>query len=164
MKKSNILLFISIFVISFFLLNAISYAGLASNRFSIGGIKLGYNLSQVKKSLGEPKKIDTEMKNSVHDGSKYELKTVYYGTSFKIYIMNGHVISIISSGKNGIKTRDGIKVGDPEIRLADVYGQPNQSVSDNGIQMYIYDDDTSNQFVFQIKNGKISEIVLTTSY
>ncbi len=114
-------------------------------QFSIGGIKLGYNLSQVKKSLGEPKKIDTEMKNSVHDGSKYELKTVYYGTSFKIYIMNGHVISIISSGKNGIKTRDGIKVGDPEIRLVDVYGQPNQSVSDNGIQMYIYDDDTSNQ-------------------
>ena len=72
--------------------------------------------------------------------------------------------SFCASGKNGIKTRDGIKVGDPEIRLVDVYGQPNQSVSDNGIQMYIYDDDTSNQFVFQIKNGKISEIVLTTSY
>ena len=164
MKKSNILLFISIFVISFFLLNAISYAGLSSNRFSIGGIKLGYNLNQIKKLYGQPKKIDTEIKSSEHDGSKYEVKTVYYGTSFKIYLMNGHVISVTSSGKNGIKTRDGIKVGDPEIKLADVYGQPNQSVSDNGIQMYIYDDDTSNQFIFQIKNGKISEMTLTTSY
>lgn len=163
MKKSIIISFISIFVLLFF---AISYAGLSSNRFSIGGIKLGYNLNQVKKLYGQPQKIDTQMKSSEHDGSKYELKTVYYGTSFKIYIMNGTVISVTSSGKNGIKTRDGIKVGDSEIRLSDVYGQPSQSYSDNGVQMYIYEpnDENSSQFVFQIKNGKISEMTLTTSH
>lgn len=166
MKKINILFFISIFVISFFMLNAISYAGISSSRFYIGGIKLGNNLNQVKKMYGQPKKIETEMKNSIHDGSKYELKTVSYGSSFKIYLMNGVVISVTSSGKNGIKTRDGIKVGDPEIRLADVYGQPSQSFSDNGVQMYVYEPngENSSQFIFQIKNGKISEMTLTTSY
>lgn len=166
MKKLNIFIFISIFVISFFMLNTISYAGISNNKFFIGGIKLGYNLNQVKKMYGEPKKIETKIKNSIHDGSKYESKIVYYGTSFKIYLMNGHVISVISSGKNGIKTYDGIKVGDPEIRLADVYGQPSQSFSDNGVQMYVYEPngENSSQFIFQIKNGKISEMTLTTSY
>ena len=163
MKKSKILLFISIFVLLFF---AISYAGISSNKFYIGGIKLGDSLNKVKKMYGHPKKVDRQIKSSEHDGSKYELKTIYYGNSFKIYIMNEVVISVTSSGKNGIKTRDGIKVGDPEIRLANIYGQPSQSYSDNGVQMYIYEpnDENSSQFIFQIKNGKISEITLTTSY
>ena len=90
MKKLNILFFISLFVISFLILTSISYAGLSSSRFSIGRIKLGYNLNQIKKMYGQPKKIDTEMKKAA---APFWLQNVY--------IHGGH-----DAGRTKSKARD----------------------------------------------------------
>ena len=138
-------------------------ASLPQERMALGGIHVGDTSEVVKSILGEPDSQEygysqmTEKKFAIWE----------YGNSATIHYFenNGeYFVQIVKvNADNGFATPDGIKVGMSEKVLKQVYGEPYFYVSShNGSGQYRYRNDLHNQieFVFQIKNGKITNIGL----
>ena len=136
---------------------------LPRERMALGGIHFGDTMQNVRNILGDP---DSQEKGfSQMTENKYA--TWKYGDSASIHFFenNGkyYVQIVKADADNGFATPDGIKVGMDEKALKKAYGEPYFYVaSKNGAAQYRYRNDLYSQveFVFQVKDGKITNIGL----
>ena len=79
-----------------------------------------------------------------------------YGNSFEITFVDRYTLYIDSTAKNGIKTPEGISVGDDIRKLYGIYG-PAKKVTDSASHIY-YNDSNDVYMAFSVKNDKIIAI------
>lgn len=136
---------------------------LPQERMALGGIHVGDTAEVVKSILGEPD--SQEYGYSQMAEKKYAVWK--YGDAAIIHYFenNGeYFVQIVKvDADNGFATPDGIKVGMSEKALKQVYGEPFIYISSQeGTGQYRYQNDRYSQveFVFQVMNGKITNIGL----
>ncbi len=136
---------------------------LPHERMALGGIHVGDTMENVKSILGDPDSKDYGFSQM----AEKKVATWAYGNSASIYFFenNGeYYVQIVKvDADNGFATPDGIKVGMDEKALKKAYGEPYFYVaSKNGAAQYRYRNDRYSQveFVFQVKDGKITNIGL----
>ena len=136
---------------------------LPHERMALGGVHVGDTMEDVKAILGEPDSQDYGYSQM----AEKNVATLKYGASATIHLFesNGkYYVQIVNvDADNGFATPDGIKVGMDEKALRQAYGEPYVYLSSkSGEGQYRYRNDRYNQieFVFQIRNGKISNIGL----
>ncbi len=136
---------------------------LPRERMALGGIHVGDTMENVKSILGDPDSKDYGYSQM----AEKKVATWAYGNSASIYFFenNGeYYVQIVKvDTDNGFATPDGIKVGMDEKALTQAYGEPYFYVaSKNEAAQYRYRNDRYSQveFVFQVKNGKITNIGL----
>ena len=136
---------------------------LPHERMALGGIHVGDTMENVKSILGDPDSKDYGFSQM----AEKKVATWTYGNSASIYFSenNGeYYVQIVKvDADNGFATPDGIKVGMDEKALKKAYGEPYFYVaSKNGAAQYRYRNDRYSQveFVFQVMNGKITNIGL----
>ena len=169
MKKKAFLLVLTIMCV----LAATCFAGraphnpnatpLTRERMALGGIHVGDTMENVKSILGAPDSQETGYSQM----SENKFAIWKYGDSASIHFFehNGeyYVQIVKADADNGFSTPDGIKVGMDEKALKKAYGEPYFYVaSKNEAAQYRYRNDRYSQveFVFQVKNGKITNIGL----
>lgn len=127
-----------------------SFPKIAFNRVAIGGIQPFATKNYVRSIYGEPNKIIDRRDPKLHrDGDPDE--DWVYGDTLIISFAQDTVFCIISSGPNGLKTPDGIAVGDSEAKLISAYGRKWKLG-------YWFKSDYDTNFTFHVKNGKVSRI------
>lgn len=128
-------------------------------RIALGGIQYGSDKNRVRSIYGNPDKIkeyDSRNTPSMYEGYVEEWT---YGNSFEIIFENGIAIYVHSSGKNGIKTPDGIAVGDDVRKLYRTYGTAESTSGFKDGVSYIYrNDDNDVCMAFWVKDDRIVEI------
>lgn len=136
---------------------------LPHERMALGGIHVGDTMEIVKSILGDPDSKDYGYSQM----AEKKVATWAYGNSASIHFFenNGeyYVQIVKADADNGFATPDGIKVGMDEKALKEAYGDPYFYVaSKNGAAQYRYRNDRYSQveFVFQVMNGKITNIGL----
>ena len=136
---------------------------LPQERMALGGIHVGDTMEIVKSILGDPDSKDYGYSQM----AEKKVATWAYGNSASIYFFESegeYYVQIVKvDADNGFATPDGIKVGMDENALKKAYGEPYFYVpSPNGGAQYRYRNDRYSQveFVFQIMNGKITNIGL----
>ena len=123
---------------------------IAFDRVAIGGIQPFFATKDYVRSIyGEPDEIKELKESKAHGYGRDEVWK--YGDTFTIYFYKDSVDLVISSGPNGLKTPDGIAVGDSEAKLISAYGG-------KGKIGYWYKSDYDANFVFGVKDGKVSYI------
>lgn len=140
--------------------NAVS---LPQERMALGGIHVGDTTDTVKSILGEPD--SQEYGYSQMTEKKYAVWTYGNAATINYFENNGeYFVQIVKvDADNGFATPDGIKVGMSEKALKQVYGEPYFYISSHeGTGQYRYRNDRYSQveFVFQVMNGKITNIGL----
>ena len=123
---------------------------IAFDRVAIGGIQPFASKDYVRSIYGEPDEIIDRKESSVHSDDGWD-EVWKYGDTFLIWFDKDSVIIVKSTGPNGLKTPDGIAVGDSEAKLISVYGN-------KGKFGYWYKSDYDTNFVFGVKDGKVSYI------
>ncbi len=136
---------------------------LSHERMALGGIHVGDTMEIVKNILGDPDSKDYGYSQM----AEKKVATWAYGNSASIHFFenNGeyYVQIVKADADNGFATPDGIKVGMDEKALKEAYGEPYFYVaSTNGAAQYRYRNERYSQveFVFQVKDGKITNIGL----
>ena len=136
---------------------------LPHERMALGGIHVGDTMEIVKSILGDP----DSQESGYSQMSENKYATWKYGDSASIHFFenNGeyYVQIVKADADNGFATPDGIKVGMDEKALKKAYGEPYFYVAaKNGAAQYRYRNDRYSQveFVFQVKDGKITNIGL----
>ena len=127
------------------------------SRMALGGIQLGSTKERVRATYGNPNSIkehDDRNTRSMYDGYVEEWT---YGNSFKIIFVNGYAEDISSTAKNGIKTPDGISVGDDIRKLYKTFGTANR-VTGNGRYTYYSIEYYYLCISFAVKDDKIISI------
>lgn len=126
-----------------------NFPKISLDRVAIGGIQPFATKDYVRSIYGEPDEI-SERNSKSYDYSEPD-ETWKYGETFSISFANGKVFCLDSSGPNGLKTPDGIAVGDSEGKLLAAYGKGWR----NG---YWYKSEYDINLYFQVKNGKVVSI------
>lgn len=112
-------LFVMLFT---YILITISTIGLAATldeeHFVVGGVGLDSTPEYVESIYGTPDNI------KLGHGPFGDVTHWYYGSSFSIGFLDGVATYIDVTDKNGIKTIDGIQVGDTRVKVEQTYGQP----------------------------------------
>lgn len=127
-----------------------AFPRISFNRVAIGGIQPFASKDYVRSIYGEPDKIHDLSKSPVPgDGNPDEAWE--YGDSFRILFAKEYVFSIVSSGHNGLKTPDGIQVGDSEAKVMTAYGQKWKLG-------YYYVSDWDTFFTISVQNGRVKQI------
>ncbi len=136
---------------------------LPHERMALGGIHIGDTMEIVKSILGDPESQDYGYSQM----AEKKVATWKYGNSAAIHFFENdgkyYVQIVKADADNGFATPDGIKVGMDEEALKKAYGEPYFYVaSKDGAAQYHYRNDRYSQveFVFQVKNGKITNIGL----
>ena len=117
------------------------------SKMSIGGIIVGATKSAVRNVYGEPNDIKSA---SIPEGN---LETWYYGDSLELQFLNDKIYSISVTKPNGLKTPDGISVGDSKEELNEKYG----SSIGNDVIFYTTPNHAAN-IGFGVDNDKITSI------
>ena len=130
---------------------------------ALGGLHVGDTTDTVKSILGEPD--SQEYGYSQMTEKKYAVWTYGNAATINYFENNGeYFVQIVKvDADNGFATPDGIKVGMSEKALKQVYGEPYFYISSHeGTGQYRYRNDRYSQveFVFQVMNGKITNIGL----
>lgn len=130
-----------------------SVPALPMNRLALGGIQIGASFERVRSIYGSPNNIKRLVSRDLRfwDGNSGEVWS--YGNSFEITFIDGTARLITSKANNGIKTADGISVGDDAGKLWRTYGRAYKSMKN----AYLY----RNSFIylkFTMSGEKISEI------
>lgn len=130
-----------------------SVPALSMNRLALGGIQIGASFERVRSIYGSPNNVKRLVGRDLRfwDGNSGEVWS--YGNSFEITFIDGTVRLITSKASNGIKTADGISVGDDAGKLWRTYGRAYSSMKN----AYLY----RNSFIylkFTMSGEKISEI------
>lgn len=130
-----------------------SVPALSMNRLALGGIQIGASFERVRSIYGSPNNVKRLVGRDLRfwDGNSGEVWS--YGNSFEITFIDGTVRLITSKASNGIKTADGISVGDDAGKLWRTYGRAYKSMKN----AYLY----RNSFIylkFTMSGEKISEI------
>lgn len=130
-----------------------SVPALSMDRIALGGIQLGASPERVRSIYGSPDKIRhlTWRDLRFWGGSIGEVWN--YGNSFEITFIDGTARVVTSKASNGIKTADGISVGDDAGKLWRTYGRAYSSTKD----AYLYRN-LSVFMKFTMSGEKISEI------
>lgn len=129
------------------------------NQIALGGIQIGSDKNRVRSIYGNPDKIKEHDNRSSRRMYQGYIEKWTYGDSFEIVFINGIAEYIHSSGKNGIKTPDGIAVGDDIRKLYRTYGTAKRISSGKDGGSYIYrNDDNDVCMAFWVKDDKIIEI------
>ena len=136
---------------------------LPQERMALGGIHVGDTMEIVKSVLGDPDSQDYGFSQM----TEKKVATWKYGDSATIHFFENdgeyYVQIVKADADNGFSTPDGIKVGMDEKALKQAYGEPYFYVaSKNETAQYRYRNDRYSQveFVFQVMNGKITNIGL----
>ena len=136
---------------------------LPHERMALGGIHVGDTMDIVKSTLGVPDSQDLGYSQM----SESNVATWKYGASVTIHFFESkgeYYVQIVNvDADNGFATPDGIKVGMDENALRRAYGEPEVYLSSkNGEGQYRYRNDRHSmiEFVFQVKDGKITHIGL----
>ena len=111
---------------------------LAKNRIALGGIELGATPERVRSIYGAPDFIKKLEGRDLRfwDGNSGEFWL--YGDLFGITFIDGHALLITSSAPNGIKTPDGISVGDTVGNLYRTYGRAAKCGANQDGKLYSY--------------------------
>ena len=130
-----------------------SVPALSMNRLALGGIQIGASFERVRSVYGSPNSVKRLVGRDLRfwDGNSGEVWS--YGNSFEITFIDGTARLITSKASNGIKTADGISVGDDAGKLWRTYGRAYKSMKN----AYLY----RNSFIylkFTMSGEKISEI------
>lgn len=152
LKKVCILTFVCCFAFS-----AMALAKISNSRIGLGGIAIGNTVDYVKQIYGEPQ---ASKRNFFGPYGEYAY-SIDYGDSFHLqyFESDGMIFIMYSNANNGIKTPDGITVGDKASILQRVYGTADiVQRSKNGEVHYWYLGDKNNKMVFHTKNGIITAI------
>ncbi len=123
---------------------------IAFDRVAIGGIQPFASKDYVRSIYGEPDEIIDRKGSRAYNDSQPDI-VWKYGDTFSISFYKDTVFSAISSGSNGLKTPDGIAVGDSEAKLISIYGN-------KGKFGYWYRSDYETNLTFQVKDGKVTRI------
>lgn len=128
---------------------------LSINRLALGGIQIGASFERVLSIYGSPDNVKHLIGRNLSfwSGNSGEIWT--YGDSFEITFIDGTARVITSNLNNGIKTADGISVGDDAEKLWRIYGQAYSSTKN----AYLY----CNSIIyikFTMNGEKISAISL----
>ena len=136
---------------------------LSHERMALGGIHVGDTMEIVKNILGDPDSKDYGYSQM----AEKKVATWAYGNSASIYFFENsgeYYVQIVKvEADNGFATPDGIKVGMDENALRRAYGEPEvclSSKSGEGQNRYRNDHYSHVEFVFQVKDGKITSIGL----
>ena len=129
---------------------------IAYSRMALGGIQLGSTKDRVRSIYGNSNNVKAYEDHGYWNGYVEEW---IYGDSFKVIFVNGHVLYINSSAKNGIKTPDGISVGDDIRKLYRTYGTAKRIAGIKGGISYIYYNDINDvNMYFGVIDDKITVI------
>lgn len=130
-----------------------SVPALSMARIALGGIQLGASPERVRSIYGSPDKIRHLAGRDLRfwGGNSGEIWS--YGTSFEITFIDGTARVVTSKMVNGIKTPDGISVGDDAGKLWRTYGRAYSSTQN----AYLYRN-LSVFMKFTMGGEKISEI------
>ena len=99
-----------------------SVPALSMNRLAIGGIQIGASFERVRSIYGSPNKVRRLAGRDLRFWSGNSGEVWSYGNSFEITFIDGTARVITSKASNGIKTADGISVGDDAGKLWCTYG------------------------------------------
>ena len=130
-----------------------SVPALSMNRLAIGGIQIGASFERVRSIYGSPNKVRRLAGRDLRFWSGNSGEVWSYGNSFEITFIDGTARVITSKASNGIKTADGISVGDDAGKLWCTYGLAYSSTEN----AYLYRN-LSVFMKFTMSDEKISEI------
>ena len=129
------------------------YGGISDDRIAIGGIcPLAVTADYIKSIYGEPTEIIKAKVHGTNDLWKYN-------DTLQIYVGEKNSILLIrSSGNNGLKTPDGIGVGDKIFTVLAKYGPAWVSPPNKGDGSYWYQGSHNCLLVFNVKKGIVTSI------
>lgn len=144
-------------LVSCMLFSGMSFAKISNSRIGIGGITIGSTAEFVTKTYGQPQ----VSKRSFYGPYGEYAYFTKYGDSFSVsYFENDGMVFLMSStAQNGLKTPDGITVGDKASMLQRIYGTADLIQTDkSGEVHYWYLGDKNVKIIFHTKNGIITSI------
>ena len=143
-----------------FFCTSICSAQIADNRFFLGGLTVGSQMSDAIKIYGFPNKTKNAY-DPMHDVFDH-----YWGNG-SLWISEGNdgtIHRIFINADNGIATIDGVKVGMNPNVIFKVYGKSDLTYNDDaGTKYYVYSKKGNVDLQFAVKNGKIFAISLHSS-
>ncbi|MBE9228792.1 hypothetical protein IQ264_25605 [Phormidium sp. LEGE 05292] len=130
------------------------FRGIAYKRLQIGGVNLSMSEVQVRKVLGQPRKI----KNG-YMGVAGKTRTLQYpGITVKLLEgskpTDNFSVYEIEADSSRYATKDGVKVGDRVSKVMSIYGKIDSATTLN----YRVNSSSPTYFVFTIQNGKVTKI------
>lgn len=111
---------------------------MATNRIALGGIELGATPERIRSIYGTPDGIKKLAGRDLSFWGGNSGEFWLYGDLFGITFIDGHALLITSSAKNGIKTPDGISVGDSAEKLYRTYGRAAKCGANKDGKLYSY--------------------------
>ena len=133
------------------------------SEIALGGIQLGATEERIRSIYGAPSDIEYSYGEFGHE------KTLKYGTTLKFVLGEGNVVSITTTGNNGIKTPSGFTVGS---RFSDVINYYNRigtpdpysgKIGDVSKNMARYYHEWYINLVFNANsNGKVTSISIVS--
>ena len=114
----------------------------------LGKIKLDMSYDELIVAVGQkPEQEEADEHAGIN------AKTLFFADSTQVYMVDNAVFSVNITSSDYITPR-GLKTGDSESRLKELYGEP--SSSENGVLGYCYNG--YDLFTVVIENGKVSQI------
>ena len=128
-------------------------ASIDSSSFYLGGLTLEQSMNEVTKMYGKASRVEKDNR----------LTFYYFGDeSFCVVEFGGRIFAIYTNDNNEIETPDGLTVGMDEHFITDVYGNPEEKISQDGLTTYIYNKNGRKfeELKFSVRNGKVVGITL----
>ena len=129
----------------------------AINRIALGGIELGATPERVRSIYGNPDGVKKLVGRDVSFWGGQSGESWTYGNSFGITFIDGHALLISSSAQNGLKTPDGISVGDTAAKLYRTYGRAAKYSETKDGKLYVYKNG-HRCLSFKVNGDKITSI------
>lgn len=129
----------------------------AINRIALGGIELGATPERIRSIYGNPDGVKKLSKFDLRYWGGQSGEEWSYGNSFGITFIDGHALVIGSSAQNGIKTPDGISVGDTASRLYRLFGRAAKYSQTQDGKSYVYKNG-HRCLSFKVNGDKITSI------
>ena len=130
---------------------------LATNRIAIGGIELGATPERVRSIYGAPSNVRKLYGRDLSYWNGKSGEEWFYGNSFRLGFIDGHLMLAGVTSKNGIKTPDGISVGDGAEKIYRAYGRAAKYAETPEGKLYAYKNGY-NYLSFKLAGDKIISI------
>ncbi|MGE5659248.1 MAG: hypothetical protein ACM37W_21855 [Actinomycetota bacterium] len=131
--------------------------GLAYSRMGIGGVHLGASIEAVLRRLGQPQRDETK----AAPGLGGTIRTLTY-KGLTVGLWEGKVYAISTTSPQFF-TLDGVKVGDNQQKVNQIYGPGSQSSSEGTTTRLSYNNDAqASSLIFEFNRDRVKRILCVT--
>ncbi len=130
-------------------------AALNYSRLGIGGVRLGMSVEEAKGKLGKPQRDETKPAGAALGG---KIRTLTY-SGLTVAAWEGEVY-LISTTNPQFQTIDGVKVGDNNQKVVEIYGYGSQSVEGGVTRLTYSNHQKASNLILEIKGSRVQKIIV----